>query len=59
MSLTIVQPAPDAAATERWRQWRTGYEESSRKAFRQMSVIAGCVLLALIVNLVFELLSRS
>ena len=59
MSLTIVQPAPDAAATERWRQWRIGYEASSRKSFRQMSVVAGCIVLALIVNLVFELLSRS
>ena len=58
MSVTIVQPAPDAAATERWRQWRIGYDESSRKAFRQMSVIAGCAMLAVIVNLVFELLSR-
>ena len=58
MSVTIVEPAPDAAAAERWRQWRIGYDESSRKAFRQMSVIAGCALLALVANLVFELLSR-
>lgn len=59
MSGAIMPPPPDAAASERWRHWRTGYEESSRKASRQMSIVAGCVVLALIVNLVFELLSRS
>ena len=56
MSVTLVQPAPDAAAEERWRLWRLAYVEGSRKAARQTGIAFASIVIALAVIALFQLL---
>ena len=51
--------AADQAGQRRWDRWQSRYQRDSRRTTRQARVVAAVIFLAIVANLVVQLLSAG